>query len=254
MRIVLIAAWAMVSAVAACSSEPSSGTPGANGGTGGTAGSGGSAGSVSDAGAEGDGSAATGGAGGSGGDVGIDANDASSISCDDKAKACASEFGSLFTKSNGRADGSLVAIVRPVDQQCAMPNATHVTLQLSILGQVQRLVVSVEDVAVASVQKPLLGPPYAEGWHVDQQLEYATDLGVHSDDFTQVTLPQAVEFICSHLEIGAPVSVFAYSDGSKPSSAHQIHSNDNYPDGAIVANPTSASPTYLLFRYANQVF
>jgi hypothetical protein len=104
------------------------------------------------------------------------------------------------------------------------------------------------------VQKPLLGVPYAEGWHLNQHLEYATDLDVHSGDFTQVTTAQAVELICSHLEIGAPVSVFAYADGSKPSSAHQIHSNDQYPDGAIVANPTSASPTYLLFRYANQVF
>lgn len=183
-----------------------------------------------------------------------DANDASPPSCDEKAKACASQFGSLFTESNGRADGTLVAIVRPVDQQCAEPNATHVTLQLSILGQVQRLVVSVEDVAVASVQKPLIGPPFAEGWHLDQHLEYATDLGIHSDDFTQLTLEGAVDFVCSHLEIGDPVSVFAYSDGSKPSSAHQIHSNDNYPDGAIVTNPTSASPTYLLFRFANQVF
>ena len=52
-----------------------------------------------------------------------------------------------------------------------------------------------------------------------------------------------------------------FADASPPSandnassSAHQIHRNDNYPDGAIVVDATSASPTYLLFRYDNQVF
>jgi hypothetical protein len=194
-----------------------------------------------------------------GGDAAIppdasDGGDARVVSCDDKAKACAAQFGSAFTKSNGRADGSLVALVRPVDQQCAEPNSTHVTLQLSIQGQVQRLVASVDGVAVTTVQNPLLGPAYSEGWHLDQSIDYVSDLGVHSSDFTDVTLDEAVDFLCSHLEIGAPVAVFAYSDGTKPSSAHQIHYNDNYPDGAIVANPTSASPTYLLFRYSDQVF
>jgi hypothetical protein len=129
-----------------------------------------------------------------------------------------------------------------------------VTLQLSIQGQVQRLVASVDAVAVTSVQRPLVGPSYSEGWHLDQPLDYVTDLGVHSDDFTQVSLEGAVDFLCEHLEIGQPVSVFAYADGTKLSSAHQIHYNDNYPDGAIVTNPTSAAPTYLLFRYSNQTF
>ncbi len=176
------------------------------------------------------------------------------VSCDDKAKSCASTFGSLFTKSDGRADGTLVALVRPVDQQCALPNGTHVTLQLSIAGQVQRLVTSVNGVAVTTASAPLVGPAYAEGWHQNVVLDYPTDLGVHSGDFTSVTLDEGVAFLCSHLQIGAPVSVYAYSDGSEPSSAHQIHRNDNYPDGAIVVDPTSPDPTYLLFRYATQTF
>jgi len=174
--------------------------------------------------------------------------------CADKAKACASQFGSLFTKSNGRADGALVAVVRPADTQCALPNSSHVVLQLSIQGQVQRLVVSVEDIAVTSVAAPLVGPAYAQGWHLDQHLDYPKDLGVHSDDFAPASKDQAVAFVCSPLSIGDPVSVYAYADGTYPASAHQIHRNDNYPDGAVVVNPTSAMPTYLLFRYSNQVF
>ena len=67
-------------------------------------------------------------------------------------------------------------------------------------------------------------------------------------------MDKAVDFIDEHLELGTEVSVFAYSDGGKPSSAHQIHRSDKYPDGAIVANLTSENPTYLLFRYEDQVF
>lgn len=180
--------------------------------------------------------------------------DATPVSCEDKAKSCVSSFGSLFTKSDGRADGTLVALVRPVDQQCPMPNSTHVVLEISMQGQVQRLVVSVDGVGVTTASAPLLGPAYAEGWHENLDLDYPSYLGVHSTDFKTVTLDGGVAFICNHLTIGAKVSVYAYSDGSKPSSAHQVHRNDNYPDGAIVVSPTAAQPTYLLFRYTDQTF
>jgi len=187
-----------------------------------------------------------------GGDGGDDGGD----TCADKAANCATmeEFGSLFTNTNGRADGTLVAIVRPVDTDCALPNSSHVTLQLSMLGGVQRLVVSAEDIAITSVSHALLGPAYEEGWHEDQALDYPTDLGVHSTDFTAGTLDDVVAFICANLEIGEEVSVFAYSDGTYPASAHQVHRNEPYPDGAIVVHPTSENPTWLLFRYTDQVF
>jgi hypothetical protein len=201
------------------------------------------------------------GAGGNGGTTGGNggtdgsAGSGGVVDCDTKAANCASQFGSLFTKSNGRADGTLVAVVQPTDSQCTLYNDDHVVLQLSIQGQVQRLVVAVDGVAVTSVSAPLIGPAFSENWHTGGfQLDYPTDLGSHSTDFTLVTMNEAVDFICNHMNIGAPVSVYAYSDGSAPSSAHQIHRNDNYPDGAIVANPNSPSPIYLLFRYANQVF
>jgi hypothetical protein len=119
---------------------------------------------------------------------------------------------------------------------------------------VHRLVVAVDGVAVTSVSAPLVGPAFSEGWNEDVHLDYVTDLGAHSTDFAAVSMDEAVDFICSAVEIGAPISVYAYSDGSNPSSAHQIHRNDHYPDGAIVADPTSATPLYLLLRYADQIF
>jgi len=178
----------------------------------------------------------------------------SAASCADKAKSCATEFGSLFTKANGRADGTLVALVRPVDQQCTAANNDHAIVQLSILGQVQRLVVSVDGIGVMSKAAPLLGAPYEEGWHTGFNLDYVADLAVHSTDFTSVPMNEAVTFLCDHLTVGSPVSVYAYCDGTYPASAHQIHYNDKYPDGAIVVDPASANPTWLLFRYDNQVF
>ncbi len=174
--------------------------------------------------------------------------------CDDLAAPCVSEFGSLFTRSNGRADGTLIALVRPQDTGCTLPNDDHAVLQLSILGHNQRLVVSVDDIAIHQVNAPLVGPPYEEGWHTDQHLDYPGDLGVASTDFTTVSMTEAVDFLCGELALGAPVSVYAYCDGDYPSSAHQIHRNNNYPDGAIVVHPDSASPTWLLFRYTNQSF
>lgn len=187
-------------------------------------------------------------------DVDVDSDLDSERSCREMSANCVSEFGSLFTRSNGRADGTLVALVEPTDRQCELYNDTHVVLQLSMLGHVQRLVVSVNGVSVHTTTAQLLGPIYSEGWHTDLDLDYVTHLEVHSTDFTHVTMDEAVSFICSELEVGDPVSVFAYSEGDYPASAHQIHRVDHYPDGAIVARPTSDAPTYLLFRYSDQVF
>lgn len=193
------------------------------------------------------------GAGGSGGATSSSGGGGAGPTCDGTAAECADTFGELFAPSNGRADGTLLAIVRTTDSQCALFNDDHVVLEVTILGSVQRLVVNVEGVAVAATQAPLLGPPFEEGWHEDQELDYPTDLDLHSDTFDQVDVAGAEGFLCEHLVPGQPISVFAYAEGN-PSSAHQIHFNPNYPDGAIVANPTSETPTYLAFRFADQDF
>ncbi len=185
------------------------------------------------------------GAGGRGGGAGA--------TCDGVADACADAFGDLFAPGNGRADGTLLAIVGTTDTQCTAYNDDHVVLQLAIDGAVQRLVVNVDGVAVAVKSAPLVGPPFAAGWHLGVELDYVVDLELHSEAFEQVTLEGAEAFLCEHLVPGDPISVFAYAEDN-PSSAHQIHFNQSYPDGAIVANPTSRTPTYLAFRFADQAF
>ncbi len=212
----------------------------------------------------------SGGAPGSGGaepsstaDVGSTASGNSTVStsgtggagaaCDGMAAGCADTFGDLLTPANGRADGTLLAIVGTNDTQCTLFNDDHAILEVTISGAVHRLVVNVEGVAVAATSAALVGPPFEEGWHEDVTVEYTDDLDLHSDAFAQVDVAGAEAFLCEHLVPGQPISVYAYAEDN-PSSAHQIHFNESYPDGAIVANPTGDVPTYLAFRFGDQVF
>ncbi|MBU0551763.1 hypothetical protein KKF91_07615 [Myxococcota bacterium] len=176
------------------------------------------------------------------------------IKCASMSNHCTTSTGSLFSKANGRADGILHALIETTDRQCDGVNDDHVVLQISILNQIQRLVISVHDIDILSKNAPLIGPAFSEGWHTGMDLDYVRDLNVHSADFKPATMAEVTHFICAFLEVGAPVSVFAYSDGQRPDSAHQVHRNNAYPDGAVVARPESSAPVYLLFRYTDQSF
>jgi hypothetical protein len=233
-------------ALAGCGDDGGgSATSGGSGGEGGGGGSGSAGGATTDAASSGSGTSSSSGS--------SSASGAGGATCGALADACASTFGEAFTPANGRADGTLLAVVGTTDTQCPLFNDDHVVLEVTLLGGVQRLVVNVEGIAVAATSAPLVGPPFAEGWHEDVVLDYPDDLGLHSDAFEQVTIEGAEAFLCRHLVIGEPISVYAYAEDN-PSSAHQIHFNESYPDGAIVAGPTSESPTYLAFRFGDQAF
>lgn len=193
---------------------------------------------------EGGGGASEGGASEGGGGVAVD-----------KAKDCASQFGDALTDSFGRLDGTVVAVVAPEDTQCALVNDDHLVLQVAMNGAVYRMVVNIADVAFGQTSAALIGASWSEGWHTGLTLEYPTDLDVHSAAFQQLALPAMIEQISAGIELGAPISVFAVSSGGEfASSAHLIHRNDSNSDGAIVLDPLSESPTYLLFRFASQSF
>ncbi len=174
---------------------------------------------------------------------------------------CAATFGNALTASFGRLDGTLVALVRPQDQQCAMPNGDHLTVQVQVAGAVYRMVVNVQadrgsDVRIRLGRRsaPLPAPPFAEGWHTGLALDYVA-LGASSKaGFEPLAMDAAVEQVVGELHIGAPISVYATSGKGRPESAHLVHRNDGQVDGAIVVDPTSAAPTFLLFHFENQVF
>jgi hypothetical protein len=194
-------------------------------------------------------------------DAGTDAgSDAGFPDAGNKADGCASTFGAVFTNAFGRADGVVTAVVPPA-WMCPLPNGDHVVIQVSIDGGIQRLVVNVKsdfgspDIRMRSMRAPLPAPAYEEGWHPGLTLDY-TSYGIHSDaGWDIVNLETAASRIYDAVTVGAPLSVYATSSGGTyAASAHLIHRNTAMHDGAIVLDPTSAQPTWLLFSFQNQSF
>jgi hypothetical protein len=176
----------------------------------------------------------------------------------DKSAACASTFGNELTNAFGRLDGTVLALVEPGNSRCAMPNGTHVVLQVTTNGAAYRMVVNVVSTSpdphvwLGETTAPLAAGPWSEGWHPGVQLDYVTTLGVTKSSFTESNLSQAVARLDEALVIGAHVSVFATSSGG--ASAHLVHRNVTNGDGAIVIDPESASPRYLLSAFPEQQF
>lgn len=179
-----------------------------------------------------------------------------------KQAACASTFGAVLTNAFGRIDGTVVAVVPPGDPGCALPNSDHVVVQVSFDGGVHRMVINVESsfgdprIRLREVTAPLPSPAFELGWHPGLTLDYPTQLGVHSDGgWEALPLQQAAQRVYELVEVGAPIAVYATSSGgSFAASAHKIHRNGSNTDGALVLNPTSAAPTWVLFHFANQSF
>ncbi len=176
---------------------------------------------------------------------------------DDKSWNCASTFGTALTNSFGRLDGTILAVVEPGNDRCAMPNGTHVVLQVTMDGAAYRMVINVlstsgdPHVWLGETAAPLAGGAWAEGWHTGVALDYVTTLGVSKTSFTEADITEAVGRLEDALVIGARVSVYATSSGG--ASAHLVHRNLTNADGAVVIDPDTA-PRYLLSAFPNQAF
>ncbi len=204
-------------------------------------------------------------AGASADDAGDASSDASSMADGGKAGPCASSFGSALTPAFARIDGTVVAVVPPNDQACALPNSTHLVIQVMMGGAVYRMVVDVlsstpdpdsgtYDVLFSELDAPLAAGAWAEGWHPGFALDYVTTLSVHSPAFTAMKQADLVDKITSEIELGDHISIFATATSAEPNSAHLVHRNHTNADGAIVVHPDSANPHYLLLRFSEQAF
>lgn len=188
--------------------------------------------------------------------------DAPAVDVTSPAAACASEFGRALTPGFSRLDGVVTAVVTPADTQCRMPNSTHVIVQVRMGGAVYRLVVNINStragvdprVRIADVRAPLPLPAWEDGWHVNQQLDYVVSLGLHTDAFMFREPDALARFLAATVPVGTRVSVYATNGASQPDSAHLIHRNGHGDDGAIVIDPTGASPRWLLFHFDGQTF
>ena len=179
----------------------------------------------------------------------------------DKSSSCAATFGTSLTAAFGRLDGTVLAVVPPGDESCALPNSTHLVVQVTMGGAAYRMVVDVlsdqgsPDVWFYEQDAALRGPAWADGWHTgsDATLDYVADLQLHSTQFTEMDQADLVAKITSELELGGHISVFATSGSTEPNSAHLVHRNSTGADGAIVIAPDTA-PHYLLMRFDEQTF
>jgi hypothetical protein len=195
-------------------------------------------------------------------DAGVDAGPDDAGVDGGKAAGCASAFGSGLTTSFGRFDGVVSAVVTPADTQCALPNSDHVVVQVKTDAGVYRMVVNVKsdfgdpDVRFATLDAPLLGGAWSEGWHPGASLDYPSMLGLHADaGFAAFAMPALIQRVADELTVGQRISVFADSSGGTYSdSAHKIHRNGGSRDGALVINPEAPSAHWLIFHFANQTF
>jgi len=177
-----------------------------------------------------------------------------------KAATCSMTFGDALTNAFGRLDGTVLAVVPPNDQACAMPNMTHLVVQVNMSGAVYRMVIDVlseycdpDEVSLYELDAPLKDGAWAEGWHAGVDFDYVLTLGVHSTSFTAMTQANLVDKVTSEIVLGSKISFFATSM-DEPTSAHLVHRNITNQDGAIVIGPDTASPHYLLFRFSDQTF
>jgi len=178
----------------------------------------------------------------------------------DKVATCASTFGTALTAAFGRLDGVVRAVVPPAHPTCAKPNSDHLVLQVDSGGQTYRMVVNVLSdragsdprVRLATTMHALPGAAFADGWHPGEALDFVNTLGLHDAAFTPYDMNPLVEALTAQLWVGAPISVYATSSGGD--SAHLVHRNRPDQDGAIVVNPNTASPTFLLLAFSTQTF
>jgi hypothetical protein len=107
-------------------------------------------------------------------------------------------------------------------------------------------------VRAAQVAKPLVGPPWASGWHPNVALDYAATLGAHTSAFAPKTKAELSALIATTFPAGTKVSAFMYGFDTGD-GGHKVHRNAGDDDGAIVALGSGA-PRWLLFHFAQQTF
>jgi hypothetical protein len=174
-------------------------------------------------------------------------------------RPCTASFGSAMDTTFGRLDGLLVSIVNPAPSSsgCAA-DAHHVHLQILVNGGIENIAVNVDssfgspNLDFLQFNAPLHGAAWSEGWHPSQSLDYANDLGVHNGDFSVTTPTQLAQILDDALASANHVSIFC--TGFDATGGHLVHRHASNDDGAIVINPLSPSPSYLLFHFDNQTF
>ena len=170
--------------------------------------------------------------------------------------SCTENLGGALTANRGRLDGFLTSVVPPTTHQCN-GDSSHVHLQVRMNGDIYDVAVNVQsdqapvsDVGFLVHDGQLAGVDWAEGWHEGAPLDYPNDLHVHASAFVSTSKSDLVAQIQDLLSDTNHISVYMLGYG--PQGGHDVHRAFTAHDGAIVVHPTSATPRYLLFRFAEQ--
>lgn len=174
-------------------------------------------------------------------------------------EACTSTFGTALSTTFGRLDGALVAIV-PAGHHGCSGDADHLHLQVKAGGAVYDIAVtmastmsgSMPEVFLAEKDAPLANGPWSEGWHAGDKFDYVHNLGLHAADFTATPAAALAAKIEQLLSTVNHISV--YATGYGPGGGHKVHRNGGGQDGALVLEPTSATPHVLAFHFSTQSF
>lgn len=177
-----------------------------------------------------------------------DAPDTATAGEDVLSSACSDTFGHALTRAHGRLDGRVYAVVPHASKRCN-GDTGHVHLQVLANGGIYDVAINTgSDSNEVDVTAPLLGAGWSEGWHAGARLDYVDDLGLHDGDFA----PVSEAALRADLAQADRVAVFMTGYGT--GGGHLVHRRGGDADGAIVLDPTSASPRYYAFAFDNQSF
>jgi hypothetical protein len=167
---------------------------------------------------------------------------------------CTNNFGTKLTRDFGRLDGILVAVLDPMKsgtpgEDCNV-DRTHVHLQIKAQGEIYDVAINIA-VASTTVNTPLSGIPWTDGWHTGFGVDYVA-LGKPGAAFPDNSPAEIVDAIKNDLATVNHISV--YGVGYGPDGAHLIHRNGRDRDGALVTAPLSGAAKWRLFKFSNQSF
>jgi hypothetical protein len=165
---------------------------------------------------------------------------------------CTSNFGTALSGAYGRLDGFVVAVVPPGNGSACNADSNHVHLQVSSGGKTYDVAINTDSGFIAQKDIKLPGAAWSEGWHTNASLDYPTDLGLHSTDFTKGSKAVLDQDMEGALATANHVSVFAtpYSH----SGVHLVHRQSKGHDGAVVTDPLSPTSHVFAFHFSNQTF
>jgi len=166
-------------------------------------------------------------------------------------KACTGSFGAGLSTYHARLDGTVVAVIPPGQGKQCNGDSSHVHIQVLMNGAVYDVAANV-DGNETEHDGPLVGGAWSEGWHEQDALDYPSNLSAHSSSFTLTGLSAVASEVEKQLANANHVSI--YCTGYGPDGCHLVHRERNGRDGAIVINPLSASPHWMLFDFAGDNF